>query len=163
MFKLNPILSGETGRIKEPEYLHDMMRWYQGTTLERIDAVKGACPDARRFMQHLADDVVDVLGKDVWNDALWLKIQEHVSHSKAYATIGDTKVVLTRLSLPYEAHRLHEEGGKLVRVNRPDFGPANDHPNEIALDSFTPDAVINNGGTVEELLDNVRYMEANLW
>lgn len=146
MYKINPILSGEVGTIKEPERFKDMMRWYDGTTLERIDAVKGACPDARSFMQHLADDVVDVLGRDVWNDALWMQIRKD--------NVDD--VVLTRLSLPFEVDRLRDNGGTLVRVVRNGYGPANSHPNEVALDAYSPDLVIINNGTLEDLEVEVR-------
>jgi hypothetical protein len=122
---------------------------YIDSAVERIDALKEEFPEVRVFLQRLADDVVGTLGRDVWNDALWKTI--HAS--------GAEKIVLTRLSLPEEADQLKYEGGYLVRVNRPGFGPANNHPNEVALDGATYDATVNNMGTLDDLTTSVKFLE----
>lgn len=126
--------------------------YHYQTTTEKIDHLKAVYPEVRLFLQHLADDIVTVLGHDVWNEALYEKIKAS----------GADKIVLTRLSLPFEADRLWLEGGKLVRVVRQDYGPANLHPNEIALDDHEPDAIIHNNGTLADLTVSAELLEA-LW
>jgi hypothetical protein len=116
--------------------------------VERIDALKDEFPEVRSFLQNLADEVVNTLGADVWNEALY----------QAIDASGEKNVVLTRLSLKYEVNKLWKHEGMLVRVNRPGFGPANSHPNEVALDDVTPDYQIHNGGTLEELRLQVAEM-----
>jgi hypothetical protein len=95
----------------------------------------------RRFLQDLPDQTTEVLGFDPWNAAVWKSIQESESE----------RIVLTRLCLPSEVERLRAQGGKLLRVERPGFGPANDHPNEVALDKAWPDAVLVNDGSLDDL------------
>lgn len=103
--------------------------------------------EIRRFLQDLADEVVRVCGCDVWNDALYEKIER-----------TDRPVVLTRLSLPIEAQRVLDYGGEVWRIDRPGFGPVNDHPNETALDDWEFDYIILNGGTLDELASSVAFI-----
>lgn len=105
--------------------------------------------DVRQFLQDLADEVVRVCGRDVWNDALYEKIEEHFR--KAAFLRWEQPVVLTRLSLPGEAEQVKGRGGAMWRIERPGFGPANSHPNEVALDDWEFDAVIKNDSTRADL------------
>lgn len=127
------------------------------TPVEKVDQLKDHYPEIRSFLQHLADDVVTTLGRDVWNDALYEKIEEH------FETSANSPVVLTRLSLPFEVDRLWDAGGKLIRIERNGLGPANQHPNEVALDDVLPDGILHNNGTLKDLEGTVQNMEEMLW
>jgi hypothetical protein len=142
---INPVVmigpEGPSGSLY-PEFLApyvDAVGWEHA---KRSDNV-------RRFLQDLADEVVKACGRDVWNDALYEQIKNHV-HMSAVMRV-ERPVVLTRLSLPIEAERLVAEGGAMVRITRPGYGPANSHPNEVALDDWPFDAHIENAGTLEDL------------
>lgn len=108
--------------------------------------------DGRRFLQNLADEMVEVCGRDVWNDALYVEVDRH------FKKAAEKPVVLTRLSLPIECAPIKERGGQVWRVERPGYGPANSHPNEIALDSYPFDRIITNDGSLADL--EVKVAEA---
>lgn len=127
-------------------------RHLTGSPVEQIDALKDDHPAVRRFLQDLADETIAVAGFDWWTVALY----EAIERSDAEG------VVLTRLSLPEEAAALWEHDGTLVRVDRPGYGPANDHPNEIALDDAPFDRTIVNDGTIDDLAVKVREMVGSL-
>jgi len=121
--------------------------------VEWIDSIKDKYPAVRRYLQNLADNLVDVLGFDAWNQALYREI----------LMSGTQRVVLTRLSLPIEVEELRSHGGLLVRVSRPGYGPANDHPNEVALDTVEPDYTLDNSGSFDLLTKNVAEMVHELF
>lgn len=161
-WRIDPIIRGlgtEHDRLKTLSWNHGGFH-YQ-TPTEKIDQLKDIYPEVRFFLQHLADDVVSVLGRDVWNEALWESIERH--HADSFILRTERPVVLTRLSLPVEADQLGENGGTLVRVIRAGFGPANTHPNEVALDTYDPDAVVVNNGTLEDLEAEVAKLVKELW
>jgi hypothetical protein len=163
-YRMSPLVKlGQPDDVVDVESLaHLADRMSDGTVIERIDVVKTAYPAVRRFLQDLADEVAGVCGTDVWNDALWRSMREW-AHGGSYIEGRWPRIVLTRLSLPQEADRLKGEGGRLVRVTRPGYGPANDHPNEVALDDYPADAVIVNDGTLEALAVKVALLEDSLW
>lgn len=145
-WKIDPVLRCGVTRHERLQALS----WNHGgfhydTPTEKIDMLKEQYPEVRYFLQHLADDIVDTLGRDVWNDRLWEKIELFQSGSELLP------VVLTRLSLPVEASALRSHNGALVRVIRDGYGPANSHPNEVALDDADPDYVVVNNGTLKDL------------
>lgn len=130
-FRINPLIEVAPGQVTRLQRLVDEYGW---------EKAKDVAPEVRLFLQTLPDVVVDVIGFDAWNDAIYKAIRES----------GAERVVLTRICLPYEVEALHDNGGKFVRVIRPGFGPANDHPNEVALDDWEPDATIYNDGSLED-------------
>lgn len=133
---------------RQSERLSDLMEGYSnnGDWLAQIDRVKQRYPDARLFMQQLADQLIKTMGHDIWTVRLWEMIEES----------GDERVVMTRVSLPDEAYPIAAHDGQMWRVNRPGYGPANSHPNEVALDDWAFDRVINNAGSLEDLQREVK-------
>lgn len=107
----------------------------------------------RRFLQDLPDCTVAGFGFDAWNQAVYHAIERSDADH----------VVLTRLCLPYEVDGLRAHEGRLVRVRRPGYGPANDHPNEVALDHVAADWTVDNVGTLEDLAWSVQRMVEQLW
>lgn len=66
--------------------------------------------------------------------------------------------IITDSRFPNDVRRTREMGGVLVRVNRAECeGRKNEHISETALDDFDEwDYVIENNGTIEELIEQVR-------
>ncbi len=63
--------------------------------------------------------------------------------------------IITDTRFPNEAYAIKKAGGYVIRVNRKGCMPINDHPSEVALDSYKFDYVIENSGGLKELLDKV--------
>jgi len=66
--------------------------------------------------------------------------------------------IITDSRFPNDVKRTREIGGILIRVNRAECeGRENEHASETALDDFNEwDHVIENNGTIEELIEQVR-------
>ena len=66
--------------------------------------------------------------------------------------------IITDSRFPNDVNRTREMGGILIRVNRAECeGRENEHASETALDDFYEwDYVIENNGTVEELIEQAR-------
>lgn len=63
--------------------------------------------------------------------------------------------IITDTRFPNEANAIKRAGGYIIRVNRPGYGPVNNHPSETSLDEYKFDYVIENSGGLKELLDKV--------
>lgn len=107
-------------------------------------------PEVRALQQRVGTDAGrKVLGEDVWVDA-------------ALADLPAKDVVFTDVRFPNEAAAIQDAGGYIIRVNRPGYGPVNDHPSETALDNFPVDAVIVNDGARGDLGTRLKVTLAQL-
>jgi hypothetical protein len=89
------------------------------------------------------------LHENVWVNALFADYTE------------DQQWVITDVRFPNEYNAIKEKGGIMIRVNRPGYGNsmkelADAHPSEIALDGHEFDYVIENKGSLIELIDKVK-------
>jgi len=70
--------------------------------------------------------------------------------------------IITDVRFPNEVERIKDKGGIVIRVNRDNGTRAidvNPHPSETALDDFSDfDYVIENDGSIEDLVDKVRAL-----
>lgn len=109
-------------------------------------------PDVRRTLQRMGTEAGrDVLGRNIWVDTAF--------DSKIIPALNaKEKVVITDVRFPNEIHRLQAAGGILWRVERPGMGPRNGHVSETAWTKFTPDVVIVNDGTLDDLGQKVRAL-----
>lgn len=98
----------------------------------------------RTLLQELGSAVRDVLGATTWVDAALAAMPE--------------RVVVTDVRYRNEAAAIKEAGGRIVRVVRPGYGPANAHGSEVDLDGWPFDAVIPNTGSLVELRRKVHRL-----
>jgi len=107
-------------------------------------------PEIRRFLQHLGTDAVrNVLGDSTWTD---------LAIDRALATLMRPEwsgVSFADVRFRNEAAVVQDQGGVVIRVNRPDVGPASDHISEHDLDGYLYDYIIENDGTLEDLRSRV--------
>lgn len=85
----------------------------------------------RRLLQDLGVGCRDVLGADVWVNALMGSLPE--------------RAVIVDVRFPNEVAAIHDHGGLVVRVVRTGVAPANGHVSEIALDHLELPTVVNDG------------------
>lgn len=98
----------------------------------------------REFLQRLGTDAMRKgLHESVWINALM-----------ANYTPRD-KWVVTDVRFPDEAQAIKSRGGWVWRIVRNGITPVNNHISEIALDHWKFDQIIENHGTIPELMSSV--------
>ena len=108
---------------------------------------KSLYPEIRRFLQRLGTDAGrKILGEDVWVDSGIKRAEQH------------PRAVFADLRFTNEAQAIRRREGLVFRVNRPGFGPANDHESEVGLDGWRFDASFNNNDTIESLLPRLEQV-----
>lgn len=85
-----------------------------------------------------------------------------VNFEKKLTNKGKKKVqypnwIITDMRFPNELKAVKNKNGITIRVNRVNL-IENNHPSETSLDSATFDYVIDNNGTIEELIQKVRII-----
>jgi hypothetical protein len=127
----------------------------------------------RELLQKVGTDIFrEQLHNNVWINALFgdYKLEnEESTYLNPYPTIEYPNWLITDLRFPNEFQAIKDRGGICVRVNRfetqtfytqrvsfPDAIPI--HESERALDDYPFDYVINNKGSIEELIEEVKKM-----
>lgn len=102
-------------------------------------------PEGRAFLQNLGDVMRDSYGPDVWIDVT----------RRLMEGCDSPDVVLSDVRRLNEIAWVKGLGGELWRVDRPGVGPANDHVTEVEWLQVEPDLVIDNDGSLPDLIDKV--------
>jgi hypothetical protein len=71
--------------------------------------------------------------------------------------------IFTDCRFPNEAQAIKDNGGVVIRVDRPGVGPVNDHPSETALDNWDFDYKIANVSDLECLQQTVQLLMNKIW
>lgn len=72
--------------------------------------------------------------------------------------------IITDTRFQNEAKAIKDMGGIVIKVERPGVGPINDHSSEIALKDYDFDYTINNDGSLEDLLTQVKkFIESSVF
>ncbi len=99
----------------------------------------------RDFLQKLGTDAMRMgLHDNVWVNALMADYDE------------ESNWIITDTRFPNEAQAIKDKGGVIIRVNRPDVEPINDHPSEIGLDNWKFDYTLVNASDIFDLKESVR-------
>ena len=115
------------------------------------DHAKGR-PQVRRMLQDVGCAARSVIGEDVWVRATFESFRD---------VLGD--IVIPDVRFHNELVAIRASGGPVWRVERPGFGPVNDHISETAIDHAQFDQHVVNDGTLEDLATAVEaalYIEA---
>jgi hypothetical protein len=119
----------------------------------------------REFLQKLGTDAIrNGLHSETWVNALFADYYK--SRIKYYVEdVSEYKMelpnwIITDLRFSNEFEAVKKHGGICIRVERRDFNevPNWNHPSETALDSYNFDYVLDNFGTIEDLVVEVEKM-----
>lgn len=105
---------------------------------------------AREFMQFLGTDVMRKMYEPVWVQSCVNKMQREQS---SLAIIADVR-------FPNEVDAIKDAGGIVVRLTR--GNRADSHPSETALDDYDFSHRIDNTGSVDALIDQVKLFYKQL-
>lgn len=133
--KLNPIVAS-SGRPSNPVRIMDVIERYGWDGYK--ESIFGT--EIRELMQRLGTEC----GRQLLDDNIWIDSALNKLDPENYYAVADCRFV-------NEADAIRKRGGKVIRINRPGVGPANQHPSEISLDDYDFDAVINNDDDHDEL------------
>lgn len=111
-------------------------------------------PEVRRLMQILGTEV----GRNLFDPDLWVKLAKRQLESTL--SVGD--VVVTDVRFPNEARLVRGYGGVLVRIERPGFGPVNEHVSDRASERWAYDHRIDNDSDVKALQAKLRQLVSQL-
>lgn len=138
-YAVNPMVDRDGMRLKEAV---DLYGW---------EGAKRKFLEVRELLQRTGTDAGrDVLGGDVWVDAVMLDLP-------------DTPVAVTDVRFPNEARAIKAAGGVVIRVNRHGAEPINSHVSDTSLDGWEFDAVIDNDGSLGDLADRVAEVVSDLF
>ena len=103
----------------------------------------------RKILQLLGTEA----GREIIHPNIWVN-----SLFADYTT--DSNWVITDVRFPNEAQAIKDRGGIVIRIERPggESHCGGAHASETALDDYDFDIVINNDGTIEELIDKVKQL-----
>ena len=111
-------------------------------------------PEVRRLMQVLGTEV----GRNLFDPDLWVRLAKR----KLESTLSVGDVVVTDVRFPNEARLVRGYGGILVRVERPGFGPINEHVSDRASERWAYDRRIDNDADVASLHGKMRLLVTEL-
>lgn len=135
---INPIVVSAQAQKVNVEAGRGRLQWVHDG-LGGWEAAKVQYPEVRIFLQKLGEGVRNYLGDETWIDA----VLNRARHS-------DT--VIPDVRYTNEAEAIKDEGGLLVKITRPGYGPANGHASENDLAAYEGwDLVINNSGSIETM------------
>lgn len=111
----------------------------------------------------------NIIHPNIWVNAL---MQEYKSYtvkgnnlngSEQEAEVDCPDWIITDVRFPNEAQAIKDRGGIIIRVERPDLdNNKSQHQSETALDNWEFDHVINNNGTMNNLIDSVKSLNLQL-
>lgn len=108
----------------------------------------------RDFLQKLGTDALrDGLHTNTWINALMADYVGMYDLDTDRTTWP--KWIITDTRFPNEAEAIKKAGGIIIRINRPNVTPINNHPSEISLDDWKFDHVIDNDGDINALVYKV--------
>lgn len=123
----------------------------------------------RQFLQELGTDACRAhIHPSIWVNALFADYKlERYQFNGALAAFRWPKWIITDLRFPNEAKGIRSRGGITIRVNRVLPGveyPTLEslHPSETSLDDYKFDYVIDNTGTLAELMEKVQDIMSDI-
>lgn len=132
LYTLNPIIFDHHERVSD---LVDRFGW---------DKAKVMFPELRRLLQVLGTEV----GRQMIDEDVWVTMA-----TRDLSPSDD--IVFADVRFPNEAKAIKALGGTVWRINRPGNEPINAHSSETAMDDWAFDAILDNSGTLEDLLAQV--------
>jgi len=140
----------------------------------RVQLIK---PTPRLLLQLLGTECGrQIIHPNIWVNATMVNYKQEII-SKEITKIGFEVIgnypdwIITDVRFPNEAKAITDRDGINIRINRPDaFNLPNDgtgiktriesnlHPSETSLDNYEFDYIINNDGSIEELIEKVKII-----
>jgi hypothetical protein len=130
--------------LGEPVEYFELEFFKNSFTAIPISNQEGEPMTNREFLQILGTEIGRNIDKDIWVKSLFREYNK------------DLDWIIPDVRFVNEAEAIKSRGGILIKVER-DTGYTDNHASEHALDNYTNfDYVIQNNGTIEELISKVK-------
>lgn len=134
---------------------------FKKKTLPQMWSNHGLPMTVRDFLQRLGTDALrEGLHPNTWVNALMMDYKEqliNIINDEGYQFEERyPNWIITDCRFPNEAIAIKNQGGVIVRINRPGINAVNAHPSEVALDHWHFDYVVENDEGIVELKHQVR-------
>ena len=129
----------------------------------------------RKLLQLLGTECGrQIIHPNIWVNALFadykaVKVHEKVTDNLNLKSFKKPNWIITDVRFPNEAQAIKDRGGVVIRVNRTYYtedkkyimghDPFETHPSETALDDYEFDHVIDNNGSIEDLIEKVKQLK----
>ena len=107
--------------------------------------INGRHPSYRELLQWFGTTIRQSVCDDFWIQALFSTIRE------------DENILISDVRFKNEVESIKNRNGVVIRVNRNNSGAGN-HISEIDLDDYPFDHIIDNNGSLEDLLFKVKHL-----
>ena len=109
------------------------------------------------IFRHDINKIIPGIKNNFWVNSLKIKC---LNYKKSNPNI---KLVIADLRFQNEVDMIHELGGKVIKVNRPNMNIVDEHESETKIDEILDfDHLIINDGTIEELYEKIGTLYKNL-
>lgn len=111
----------------------------------------------RDILQKIGESFRKEISPDIWVNSLFSKYDK-LNYRTHFEDTIKPNLIITDVRMPNEAQAIKDRGGILIRVDR-ETRYKDNHISETALDDYDRwDYVIDNNGTLEELIDKVKEL-----
>jgi hypothetical protein len=114
----------------------------------------------RKILQLLGTEAGrEIIHPNIWVNSLFADYPKIVDIDDKGLDVYESWII-TDVRFPNEAQAIKDRGGIVIRIERPggESHCGGAHASETALDDYDFDIVINNDGTIEELIDKVKQL-----
>ena len=162
----------EDREFKEKPLGPEWMKWFteDGLAPKDNNAGVGEVLTPRKLLQLLGTECGrDIIHPNIWVNALFADFENNKSE---WLSGLNSKWIITDVRFPNEAQAIKDRGGIVIRVNRdketalmhkgihiPKHLLSKEHPSETALDDYEFDHVIDNNGSIEDLVERVKQLK----
>lgn len=111
----------------------------------------------REILQKIGESFRKEISPDIWVNSLFSSY-DSLNYRERSGDIIKPNLIITDVRMPNEAQAIKNRGGILIKINK-ETGYKDSHISETALDDYDGwDYVIDNNGTLEELIDKVEEL-----
>lgn len=145
-------------KLKEVASLvFDIRKEYWDDPSIKASIVSNYCLTGREILQRIGESFRKEISPDIWVNSLFSKYNS-LNYRDHSGDIIKPNLIITDVRMPNEAQAIKDRGGILIRIDR-ETGYKDNHISETALDDYKDwDYIIDNNGTLEELVDKVETL-----
>lgn len=108
----------------------------------------------REILQKIGESFRKEISPDIWVNSLFSSY-DSLNYRERSGDIIKPNLIITDVRMPNEAQAIKDRGGILIKINK-ETGYKDNHISETALDDYDGwDYVIDNNGTLEELINKL--------
>lgn len=145
-------------KLKEvASIVFDIRKEYWNDPSVKASLVSNYNLTGREILQRIGESFRKEISPDIWVNSLFSRY-DNLNYREYLGDVVKPNLIITDVRMPNEAQAIKDRGGILIRVDR-ETGYKDNHISETALDDYQDwDYIIDNNGTLEELINKVKEL-----